>query len=268
MNERANKPSNKLGKILAFAASGYGLIQYSDDQKKYIASFNRCPNCRRRIRKKKIKQYSVDGKELSYWRIIPLLPAFFECPECHYRWKVFRDSKNPKEDSVQVAGVRDVVVTESERSEESLGEDQKIIDNSATSITMTRRFSVSKEWSQTCEINYAAIKNKAKRLGIGIQDWVSFQRLSQSKIAESYSLRQGERQVHAEEITFNVPAHTKMRVVFQWKRIWQSGLLIFTYDDGNKLEVPFRIAIAVTFDQIVSDMGFFAHLPEKCNKVN
>ena len=46
------------------------------------------------------------------------------------------------------------------RTEESIGEEQRVIDNSKCSISLTRRFSVSKEWKQSFNVDYEKNQNQ------------------------------------------------------------------------------------------------------------
>ena len=52
-----------------------------------------------------------------------------------------------------------------------------------------------------------------------------------------------------EEVSCQVPARTKTTLVVRWKRIWRDVGLVHTEQDGVRLHIPFRVAVALTFDQ-------------------
>ncbi len=68
------------------------------------------------------------------------------------------------------------------------------------------------------------------------------------EVAAHYSVSQDTRETCVEEVSCDVPAHTKLTIVVRWKRIWQHGLVQIT-QGGLTLRIPFRIAVAMTFDQ-------------------
>jgi hypothetical protein len=245
--------ANTLKKALGFVASGCGLIPYSTETVDFMTSGYKCKNCGKRgIFGAGLKAYSKNGEQLRYWRIWPLIPYYLECEHCHHRWAALRSAEAPEDTSLSL-GIQDIRITETSREAEPIGEDQKIIDNSKSSITLTRRFQVTKEWSQTCVLETNEITATTSTFGIGTVEGISFQRLAEARLSERYSVQENKRLVYTEDIVLNIPPNTKLRVVFQWKRIWQRGLLALAFNNGQIVTAQFRVVIAVTFDQVQLD---------------
>lgn len=239
---------------MAFVASGYGLIPMSQEHKNFVASRFKCQNCGKRLfAGAGLRTYSKNGEQLSYWRIRPIFDVFLECEHCDHRWPVLRGSVITETPGSLPLAIQDIRIAETSREEESIGEDQKIIDNSKSSITLTRRFEVTKEWAQTCVLEFNEIKAKTNQIGLGPVEALSLQTQAQTIISKQYSVEQDKKLVYTEDLTLNIPPNTKLRIVFQWKRIWQHGLISLVLSNGRIVAAPFRVAVAVTFDQVQRD---------------
>jgi hypothetical protein len=247
-NRNIHRMHKSLQKALGFLASPFGLIPYSREQMTCIESGFRCPRCHQSIRG--ARRYSKNGVKLKFWDM--KVSIYLECPKCRYRWKLFRGAPGPVESNKPV-GIWDIEIIETVRTEEAIGQDEKIIDNSQSSIGVTRRFEVMKEWSQTFVVDRGKLDTETKQMRIALAENLAIQNKVEAAISERYSVRDEKRQICTEDVTLNIPQNTKSHVVFQWKRIWQHGILSLKCENGAKLEVPFKAAVAVTFDQIQRD---------------
>ena len=144
-------------------------------------------------------------------------------------------------------------IVETGRVEESLGSDRRIIDNSKSSVNLTRKFSISKEWARTCSIEYEKAQVGSTELGIGIDEITSIKTSFEETIRKQYSISEETKEVYSEEIEIEVPSSIKLNLVFQWKRIWQCGFIKFRNQNNEELKVPFRVVVGVTFDQLQID---------------
>lgn len=173
-----------------------------------------------------------------------------ECAKCHQRWPVFTASQ-PKVPNPDY----EVDITETSRTEEPIGDEQRTIDNSKSSIELTRRFTVSREWSQSYSIEYEKMCSNKQQLNLGVAQGVDvgIRTAAEDSIRERYAVSGETRQTYAEEITLNVPARTKLCVVLHWKRIWQQGFLVLKSGSGQIAQLPFQIAVGITFDQVQAD---------------
>lgn len=83
------------------------------------------------------------------------------------------------------------------------------------------------------------------RLGIHILDLTAE---AERAVRKNYSASAGDRESFAEEVTLNIPPHTKSEIVFSWKEIRQSGTVRVT-GDGFEAVFPYEIVVGLTFDQ-------------------
>jgi len=61
------------------------------------------------------------------------------------------------------------------------------------------------------------------------------------------------KETYVEEIESEVPAFTKLSLVFRWKRIWQHGVVQLNTSEGDEIRVPYKIVVGITFDQFQTD---------------
>jgi hypothetical protein len=146
---------------------------------------------------------------------------------------------------------------ETERVEEFLGSEQRLIDNSNSATNLTRKFTISKEWAQSYTIEDENTTTGGGEGSVGLQffnlNLGSIKLTAQNSIKEKYSISESSKQIYGEEIVIQIPPHTKLRVFFQWKRLWQHGIVKFKDVDGFEFSLPFRVVIGVTFDQMQVD---------------
>lgn len=230
-----------------------GILGWSEEYKKYLTLGYKCPECSQSLLNSagfvtKGQFYDINGNKLAPMAVVFNRSALLECENCHYRWPVF---KNVTKSASKKFYTVDVV--ETHRSEESLGIDQRLIDNSKSSTTISRRFSVSKEWAKTYSIECENSITKGAELNLGLNEISSIKLASDDAVRKQYSIASEERENYEEGIEVEVPAHTKLCISFHWKRIWQHGFIRFRNDDNLEFQVPFQIVVGVTFDQAQID---------------
>lgn len=148
-----------------------------------------------------------------------------------------------------------VGVSETYRSEEHIGADERIIDNSRSGGKQTRRFSISKEWIQSYNIEYEKAQTNRGEFVAGLSHLISlnFKMQAEEAIKSKYYNAEETRRTYTEDIQIEVLPYTKMRMQFNWKRIWQHGLLRFRDTVDREIEVPFQVSVELTFDQTQVD---------------
>jgi hypothetical protein len=144
-------------------------------------------------------------------------------------------------------------IFETHRSEEYVGQEQRVIDNTRSNSPSNRKLSISREWSKT----YVIEQEKAQRVGgelhAGIQILAALSASIENAITTKYSIADQNRQFHAEEIEVTIPSRTRLRLFLQWKRIWQHGVVRLRNKKNIEMEVPFQVIIELTFDQAQVD---------------
>src|SRR5205823_10429968 len=154
--------------------TGGKLVGLSDESRKFYSSGYRCPKCDKHLRSNFgniiVNFYSDNGKKIPIWKLAVLRAELAECPECSYRWKIRGSGKLDKYKTLEIFGI-----VETDRLEESLGTDNRIIDNSRSSAELTRKFTIIKEWSRTYSIEYEKAQVVSNGLNIGIDKITSIQ---------------------------------------------------------------------------------------------
>ena len=178
--------------------------------------------------------------------LLPVLPleTVAECSKCKRRWKVFKAASPLLPQSF--------VLIDTDRTEEFLGNESRQVDNSKSAAEMTRRFTIGREWAQSYVVDYERIQNRREGLQLGSPQFATLTLAAENALKERYSITTETKQSYSEEISVNVPPKTKLNIVFHWKRIWQHGLLQTSDLNGRAIEIPFKVAVGVTFDQTQS----------------
>jgi len=146
-----------------------------------------------------------------------------------------------------------LTLRETHRTEEAIGDEARTIDNNSDG-TVTRTVTVSKKWSKTYRVGSETTRSAEASLGADMLMLSVRARIEQA-LKTSYDLETTEENLIAETVTINVPAHTSTRLVLTWKRLWQHGVVRVTGADGPATELPFQVAVGLTFDQSQVDVG-------------
>ena len=209
---------------------------------------SKCPLCGKFIMS--VTLSDQNGKKISFFKPLPLMDrsAIAQCPKCAGCWPVFAESQPvPPEDALAPSFV------ETERSEESLGEEQRLIDNSASSISLTRRFTINKEWVQSFSVDQERASTIGGSLSVGVGKIANVGVKAEEAVKRKYSISEETKHTYAEEVVLDVPPKTKLRVIFHWKRLWQHGFVVMRADTEREIRVPYRVAVGLTFDQTQID---------------
>jgi hypothetical protein len=133
-----------------------------------------------------------------------------------------------------------------------LGDEVRLIDNSKSSVEVSRRLTVTQEWLQSYVVEYERSGTTHGELAIG-PSAVGARLSAESKLRDHYSISGQIRKTHTEEVSVAVPAHVKLRIQLHWKQICQTGLVRLRDDQDRETSLPFSVAVGVTFDQTQID---------------
>ena len=226
------------------------MFGFSAEQAKWATSY-RCPRCDGwPVLPRYLKP---DGEKYGVFALFPQMDreALAQCPKCNQRWSVFGSSTPPP--PPPSTPTYDVRLIETERVEEPIGEEQRTIDNSKSSVKIVRSLRVSKEWVQTYSVEYEKGRTGGGKLDLALVQGIGIQATAESSVKERYSVSGETKRTFAEEISMEVRGNQKVQVLLHWKRIWQHGILELTSGGAPTLEVPFKVVVGVTFDQTQMD---------------
>ncbi|MEM7481640.1 MAG: hypothetical protein AAF481_10740 [Acidobacteriota bacterium] len=234
------------------AAAQGALAGWSEEFSKFYSSGYRCPKCDERlvdgIGAVSARFYGAGNRRIPVWKMAPYRAERAECPRCLYSWPVKDDSlPASSQDAAKVVGVQ-----ETERVEEHLGKDLRTIDNSRSSAAIKRRFTISKQWTRTLSVEYEQAESQNAGFSLGA-DGVGVESSIEESIRRKYALEESTTESYSEEVEISVPGKTHLSVIFNWKKIWQLGVVSVQIQAGQVVQIPFRVAVGLTFDQIQAD---------------
>lgn len=139
-------------------------------------------------------------------------------------------------------------IVETRRSEEPIGDETRTIDNRRGNAEVTRVIRASRDWSRSVTIADNRVQDKGGGVSVGPR-WASLHAETKSTLQRNYSISSDIRETHAEEITLRVPTGSCVQLTLHWKQIVQHGFVRVQEKPYGAIEIPFKIGIAVTFDQ-------------------
>ncbi len=215
---------------------------WSDDHISYMAS-GECPRCSKILMNKLFGlEKHVNYKSLQGQRLA-------ECGWCGFTWNVEKNgAAGPPTSSFTIE------IVEVSRSDEDIGKDVREIDNSTSSVPVTRKFSFSKEWKKNYKVEYEKIKSSLTELSIGSEELGSLKSSSEEKLRAAYSISTETKEFFSEDVSCDVPARTRLIMNILWKRIWQHGVIKLNTPQGC-LDIPYRVLVGLTFDLQQTEAG-------------
>lgn len=146
-------------------------------------------------------------------------------------------------------------VVESERSEEPIGDETRVIDNLHSDAQVTRSMKVTKEWTMAYHLEAETDRVRGGGLQLG-PAWAGVKAQAEETVRQTYGISGQTRQLYEEQITVTVQARQMLRLDLQWKRILQRGNVRVLDGEGRTVsEMPFEVVVGVTFDQRQTEQG-------------
>lgn len=206
-----------------------------------------CPSCHASLGRlvAREKYFTSTGEPLSLFnpltglRLLTDRSGFVQCPDCKYTWPIFATQ------AVVPSTGMDTQILETVRSEESIGTEERVVDNSRSATSLRRSFTINKEWSREVQIENEVTGGVSVGVPVPVVNLVNIE----AQLRRKYLERRQEKEVFTEEVVLEIPPHTKTRVVFSWKRLWQHGQVRVLRGDQVASSTLYRIAVGVTFDQ-------------------
>jgi len=206
-----------------------------------------CPSCRARLGRlvPREKYFTSTGEPMNLFnpltglRLLSDRSGMVQCPDCKYTWPIF---------AAQTAGLSpstDTQILETVRSEEPLGAEERVVDNSRSATSLRRSFTIRKEWTKEIQLESEAIGKVSAGVPVPIVNVINVE----AQLRRKYLDRREEKEIFTEEVVIEIPPHTKTRVVFSWKRLWQHGQVRVLRGEQVVEATLYKITVGVTFDQ-------------------
>lgn len=187
-----------------------------------------------------------------------------ECPRCRQRWSVFANSATRNSNyrsqpdinqstaySREILELSNFQIIESNRLEEALGSDRRIIDNSRGTGSITRKLIITKEWSKIYTVDFENALKAQAEASFKLFELINFKTTIEGNLRKKYSISEGVKNTYTDEVSVEIRPQTKVVYCFNWKRIWQHGTIKCLDRVGREVAfIPFKIVIGITFDII------------------
>jgi hypothetical protein len=170
------------------------------------------------------------------------------CPKCDASWNVF-GAATPQPADPPPTGWRVEEVRETHRFDQALGTDRQVVDATGFDSTVTQKLVFSRQWRQSVTVESEKAVTHSSGASVAILDLATLKASAETAIKEGYSTEESTERTTSREIEVRVTAGTSMEVKLHWKKVLQAGVVMFAGPNGATVEVPFALAVDVTFDQ-------------------
>jgi hypothetical protein len=212
-----------------------------------LISTGQCPGCNKQSFRiwKNWKLIDDAGRSISPVNVMLLSAppsAQAVCLQCGHRFYIFTQPEVPV--TLEFLGI-----VETHRSDEYIGREERLIDNLRGAAEVTRKFVVSREWKRECRLGRENSSGTRHGASVDVAKSAKISSEAQQMLRNHYSVIEGQRQVYTEEIEVRVPKGNAVRVLIDWKYIWQHGEVRFRDSRGVITACPYGAVVGLTFDQ-------------------
>lgn len=174
--------------------------------------------------------------------------ATAECPKCNHSWPIFATEEQSTSSLNDISKVCRFEFSEMEYWEEAFDQDERAIDNGGNK-SMTSKVSMSKEWSQTYEVDFEKTTSSQKGVNLNLLKVFDIKGALEHNLRKRYSISENIKKSHTDELSIEIPPKTKVIYSTKWKRKWQKGL-VKCLDEFNQeiAQIPFQAAVGMDFD--------------------
>jgi hypothetical protein len=146
-------------------------------------------------------------------------------------------------------------IVETTRSQLGLGRDERTVDNALSDTTVTRSIKLTKRWTQSCTVEIEKSRVTGQSGELTIPELATLKSNMEQTLRSQYASSTEEEQIFEEVVTLEVPPRSSLHFAMEWKRIIQNGYVRVQDSAGQTIEVPFAMAVGLTFDQRQVDAG-------------
>ena len=158
----------------------------------------------------------------------------------------FRQQSTSTPESLRVTGRREL-----DRYAESIGEDERVLDNSRSDVEYTRAITITNSVERQFRTDVEQTVKESRSASLGVKSSPLTAELA-SHLEESYrkNLSDLSMRKHSveERLEFKIPPRTSLSIVLKWKHIWQRGEISITTDSGQVLTIPYHESVSLEFD--------------------
>ena len=222
---------------------------YSDEHKRYLKTFGKCPLCDARGAAEIVDAEGNVLRKLD-WKLSikedPDKPVSVRCKHCEQTWQIFAERTE-----ALPAPEPTTEIVETKQTVERFRVDIMCLDNLGGTSPLRRSVTKTQEWNRSYEISGDESKTSDKKLSVPLASGALGLKVERA-VRSSYSLTEDEKAVLTDTFDFEVPPNTLREVSFIYKKVWQHGL-VRVDEAGEIRETPFRVAVRLEVDLAQND---------------
>ena len=126
-------------------------------------------------------------------------------------------------------------------------------DNRKSRSTAIENIRVSQRLAVSVVIMHEKLITALGELGFTLLGMGGVQGKLSKAVTDKYEITTASELTFGQDTTINIPAHTHVKVIIHWKKIWQDGAIRLTAA-GHSFEVPYGVTVALRFDKETVDV--------------
>jgi hypothetical protein len=147
-------------------------------------------------------------------------------------------------------------IRKADRTEQPIGRDSKVLDNSRSEGSLKRSLEVSREWSYEYSVDNEQARKIVDTKTLQVKDGPSQTLSIENALRQKYGYSENAKHIYKENVEVDIPPRRKVTIYFHWKNILETGVIVLTNQFSETVDVPYSIVIGVTFDQEHIDSTF------------
>jgi Effector-associated domain 1 len=136
---------------------------------------------------------------------------------------------------------------------EPIGTEQIDFDNSGSSATSVETLRTSYSTRFVLEFHTERATLRDGQIGVRLLDFARAEGRLESSLRDRYALSHQSTLTAERTSQVTIPARAHVRVILNWKRVWQDGLLVL-HTDGGDVYLPYSVTVDLMFDKTLTDI--------------
>jgi hypothetical protein len=140
-----------------------------------------------------------------------------------------------------------IKIVKTGRTEEIFKEESHDIDNSQSTTSISTTLTFTQKWSKIFKIEMEKSSSTNTEVKFGAKEKANFRVACEEKVRATYSITGEQEEITEREITFDVPAHSKLNIVVRFAYVLEYGNLEILRDK-TVIQTPFQTIIGVNIN--------------------
>jgi hypothetical protein len=171
------------------------------------------------------------------------------------RWLPAFVKRTDRDLQISLRNLKKIHPQSGQRRLEPLSPEQYDFDNSESSATSVETLRIFNSTQLVLKFDLSRATLRDGQSSVSILDFAKVQGQLKSKLLSQYSLTQQTTLTVERTSQINIPARAHVRVVLNWKRVWQDGIVVLRTRSGDDVEFPYSVTVDLIFDKTLTDIS-------------